>query len=191
MRVIRSSEYRRMRWKNGHGETAEIAISPPTATVDSFDWRISMARIEADGPFSRFPGIDRTLTVVAGSGLELAVEGLQPVTLFAGSAPYPFRGDSVAYATLRAGAVTDLNVMTQRTGFWHRVRRLTAAGTTAFGAGAAGTVLACGNGVQLRIDGVPAELGLFDSAVAEPRAATLDVLAAGEGGLILVEIGRA
>lgn len=191
MRVIRSSEYRRMRWKNGQGETAEIAISPSVATVDNFDWRISMARIEASGPFSRFPGVDRTLTVVTGSGLELAVAGRQPVTLFAGSAPYPFHGDSAAYATLHAGAVTDLNVMTQRTGYSHRVRRLTAAGTTALGASAAATVLACGDGVRLRIDGVPAELGVFDSVVAEPSAATLDILAAGEGGLILVEIGRA
>ncbi len=191
MRVVRSSEYRRMRWKNGQGETAEIAISPPAATVDDFDWRISMARIEADGPFSRFPGVDRTLAVVAGSGLELAVDGRQPVTLFAGSAPYPFPGDSAAYAALRAGVVTDLNVMTLRTGFWHRVRRVTAAGSIALGASAVVAVLACGDDVRLQFDEVPAELGVFDSIVTEHGAARLEVLAAGEGGLILVEIGRA
>ena len=50
-----------MPWKNGGGETAEIAVSPPGAALDDFDWRLSMARVETDGPFSAFPGIDRTL----------------------------------------------------------------------------------------------------------------------------------
>ena len=47
----RSADYRRMRWKNGLGETAQIAISPDGAALDGFEWRISMAHVEADGPF--------------------------------------------------------------------------------------------------------------------------------------------
>ncbi len=59
MRVIRSTDYRRMPWKNGSGETAEIAIWPDGVALDAFDWRISMARVAADGPFSAFAGVDR------------------------------------------------------------------------------------------------------------------------------------
>ena len=71
MRLIRSKSYRRMPWKNGGGETTEIAVSPQNASLEAFDWRVSMARVESDGPFSAFPGIDRTLAVLEGQGIEL------------------------------------------------------------------------------------------------------------------------
>ena len=48
-------------WKNGGGCTTEIAIAPPGASLDAFEWRISLATIAASGPFSAFPGVDRTL----------------------------------------------------------------------------------------------------------------------------------
>src|SRR3712207_8945836 len=35
MKILRSSEYRRMPWKNGKGETVEIAVFPPNASVDT------------------------------------------------------------------------------------------------------------------------------------------------------------
>ena len=35
-----------------------------------------MADVASDGPFSAFPGIDRTLIVVEGDGIELDVEGI-------------------------------------------------------------------------------------------------------------------
>ena len=60
MRVLRAADYPRMPWKNGGGETAEILVEPAGAPLDSFDWRLSMARVAADGPFSLFPGVERT-----------------------------------------------------------------------------------------------------------------------------------
>src|SRR5690348_16103916 len=73
MRIIRSSDYRRMPWKNGGGETVEVTIAPEGASLDAFDWRVSMARVASSGPFSRFPGVDRTLAVLAGGGMRLDV----------------------------------------------------------------------------------------------------------------------
>lgn len=55
MKIIRASEYKTMPWKNGGGVTVEIAIHPPGASVNAFDWRISMATVAQDGPFSSFP----------------------------------------------------------------------------------------------------------------------------------------
>ena len=43
MKILRSNDYRRMPWKNGGGETVEIAVSPERAPLSDFDWRISMA----------------------------------------------------------------------------------------------------------------------------------------------------
>ena len=62
-------------WKNGGGSTTEIAIAPPGAGLDDFDWRISLATISEDGPFSVFPGIDRTLILhtTEGPNVEAAV----------------------------------------------------------------------------------------------------------------------
>src|SRR3546814_16047971 len=50
-------------WKNGSGVTSELAIDPPGATAENFRWRISLARIAQDGPFSAFPGITRWITL--------------------------------------------------------------------------------------------------------------------------------
>ena len=124
MRLIRARDYRRMPWKNGGGETVEVAISPAGASLDAFDWRISMARVGTSGPFSRFPGIDRTLAVIEGAGVRLAVAGHDAVTLGRDTVPFAFRGDDPASAELIDGPIDDLNVMTRRTSYRHRLTRI-------------------------------------------------------------------
>ncbi len=113
-----------MPWKNGKGETVEIAVSPPGATVDNFDWRISMATVAEDGPFSVFDGIDRTLSVLSGKGITLSVAGHAPTTLRRETPPYGFPADRETHATLVSDPITDLNVMTRRGAFTHAVERI-------------------------------------------------------------------
>ena len=103
-----------MPWKNGGGETTEIIVSPPAAGMDDFEWRVSMARVAADGPFSVFPGIDRSLTLLEGEGLVLEIDGQAPVHLTPASSPFAFRGDAATFGRLTRGAILDLNVMTRR-----------------------------------------------------------------------------
>jgi len=122
MPLLPASARRETRWKNGGGSTAEIAVSPEGAGLDDFDWRVSMARVEGDGPFSAFAGVDRVLTVVEGV-LVLEVVGAAPVTLDAASAPHAFPGDVPTFGRLVDGPVVDLNVMTRRDRFSARVRR--------------------------------------------------------------------
>ncbi len=124
MRILRASEYKTMPWKNGGGVTVEIAIHPPGASVDAFDWRVSMATVAQDGPFSSFPGIDRTLAIIEGNGLALAISGHEPVALTTKSTPLPFAADVPVDATLMDGAIVDLNIMTRRSSFAHGVQRL-------------------------------------------------------------------
>ncbi|WP_430244807.1 HutD/Ves family protein [Neorhizobium sp. DAR64861/K0K2] len=124
MRILRASDYRRMPWKNGKGETVEIAVFPETATVDDFDWRISMATVAEDGPFSVFPDIDRTLSVLTGDGIELSVAGQPDHVLRPQTAPHAFPADAVTSAKLLSGPITDLNVMTRRGRFTHSVTLL-------------------------------------------------------------------
>lgn len=122
MRIVRAADYRRMPWKNGGGSTTEVAIAPANATLETFDWRVSMAHVATPGPFSRFPGIDRTLAVIAGAGLHLAMAGLT-VTLDRGAPPHFFPGDIETAATLIDGPVDDLNVMSRRARYDHRMTR--------------------------------------------------------------------
>ncbi|NTE54565.1 HutD family protein [Agrobacterium tumefaciens] len=123
MTLLRASDYKRMPWKNGGGETVEIAVFPPAASVNDFDWRISMATVASDGPFSIFPGIDRTLSILQGNGMALSIAATDPLLLTMESDPLPFPADVPVNATLPAGPITDLNVMTRRSTFRHTVQR--------------------------------------------------------------------
>ncbi|QDM15643.1 HutD/Ves family protein [Tardiphaga sp. vice278] len=125
MRLLRASDRLAMPWKNGGGSTTKIAIGPAGASLESFDWRISMAEVATDGPFSMFDGIDRTLAVIQGSGMELKIGEQAAVVLGCESAPLSFPGDTPTTARLLAGEITDLNVMTRRGRFGHRVIRIT------------------------------------------------------------------
>ncbi|HEX9468193.1 MAG TPA: HutD family protein [Bradyrhizobium sp.] len=124
MKVIRAVDCRTTPWKNGGGSTTEIAAEPSGASLDTFDWRVSMAKVASDGPFSEFPGIDRTLAVIKGSGLLLTIGSNAPVTVEPGSDPVHFAGDIATSARLIAGEITDLNVMTRRGRFSHRLLRI-------------------------------------------------------------------
>jgi environmental stress-induced protein Ves len=131
MRLLRSADHRVMRWKNGGGETIEVAVSPEGASLDDFDWRVSMAKVAVDGPFSSFPEIERTLCVLEGDGIVLAIEGQAPVRLTTASAPLAFRADVPVSASLIGTPIVDLNVMTRRTRFRHSIERMSGSAAVA------------------------------------------------------------
>ena len=54
-------------WKDGAGMTREIAVGG--ADAENFDWRISVAALTGDAPFSAYPGIDRCITLLHGAGM--------------------------------------------------------------------------------------------------------------------------
>lgn len=112
MRLLRAADRVATPWKNGGGVTREVAAWPPGAGLDAFDWRISLADVAADGPFSAFPGVDRVLTVIDGQGLVLEIDGR--TTPLKPGAPFAFPGEAAVMARLPAGPIRDLNVMVRR-----------------------------------------------------------------------------
>lgn len=108
---------RAMPWKNGGGSTVELAISPADAGLEDFAWRISTAQVAVDGAFSSFPGIDRSLAVLAGNGVCLQRADGQREMLLSGGAIAVFGGEEAISAQLLDGPITDLNLMTRR-GVW-------------------------------------------------------------------------
>lgn len=190
MRIFRASDHRRMPWKNGGGETTEIAVAPEGAGLDDFDWRVSMARVERDGPFSAFPGIDRTLSILEGEGLRLMVDGQPAVELAIGSEPFAFPADQPTDSTLLGGAVTDLNVMTRRAHLTHNVRRLHLSETAEIVLAARIALLFCHRG-SVRISGEGVQLGPLDCLLTEIPPETWRIEVDGVAVLFLIEIKAA
>ena len=105
-------------WKNGAGITREIAVGRVGAGASNFDWRISLAEVERDAPFSAFPGIDRCIVLLRGAGMRLRSDnGELDHRLDQALVPFHFSGDTPLSATLVDGASSDFNVMTRR-GAW-------------------------------------------------------------------------
>ncbi len=104
-----------MPWKNGGGVTREIVCMPPGAGMGDFDWRVSIAHIAGDGPFSAFPGMDRVITLLSGGGVHLlGDDGLVNHRLDTPLSPFAFAGEAAIHARLLAGDCHDFNLMTRR-----------------------------------------------------------------------------
>jgi environmental stress-induced protein Ves len=112
-RLLQPADYVRMPWKDGGGQTTEIASHPTGATLADFDWRVSIADVAADGPFSSFVGIDRTLALLAGAGMRLS-GATHAAELRAPYEPYAFSGDDATSCALVDGPVRDFNLMVRR-----------------------------------------------------------------------------
>lgn len=111
-RILRPDSYQKMPWKNGGGTTTEIwkAVGPDGAVL----WRISIADVAADGPFSEFPGIDRWIMMVEGKGMELNVAGLGVKRMEKPFEPLAFSGDARTECKLIDGPIRDFNLMVAR-----------------------------------------------------------------------------
>lgn len=116
----------RMPWKNGGGETLQLAIHPSGAGLDNFAWRISSARVASSGPFSSFPGVDRSLALLSGFGLNLSAPAVEfSAPLRADGQVVAFPGEWSVHGELSDAAdeVVDFNVMTRRNSWTHSVCR--------------------------------------------------------------------
>ena len=108
---LRAADYHRVRWKNDGGWTTEIALRDAPG---GFLWRVSIADIERDGPFSHFPGVDRILVLLEGNGIELDTDAALLQRLDRRFAQVAFPGEARIDCRLLAGPTRDFNVMTRR-----------------------------------------------------------------------------
>lgn len=125
MRIIRREDYRRMPWKNGQGMTEEVLSFPVGSDAERFDWRVSIAHVRTDGPFSLFPGVARTIALLEGKGLLLDLPEDRTVTLSGTSEPFSFPGEWPVAGRNLDGPTMDLNVMTRRGRYRHAMTRRT------------------------------------------------------------------
>lgn len=110
-------------WKNGGGVTTEVFVSPEGADLAGFQFRLSIAEVAGDGPFSAFPGIDRTTAILSGNGFELDFGNGKTSLLTQETAPFSYPGDAPAACRLLGGPTADLNAMSRRGSTRHRMVR--------------------------------------------------------------------
>jgi environmental stress-induced protein Ves len=125
VRVLRFAEYPVAPWRNGRGITREIAASAvpmastnrdpagedlPPLPAPTPAWRLSMATVDGEVPFSSFPGLRRMLGVVDGEGIELTVGGRMR-SLRRGETFGPFAGEAPASARPLDGPTLDLGLI--------------------------------------------------------------------------------
>ncbi|MCB1559549.1 MAG: HutD family protein [Xanthomonadales bacterium] len=107
-RLLPAESFRRMRWLNGAGWTREIHRQP--AQSEAFHWRASIAEIDADGPFSPFPGCQRQQALLRGNGLRLRFDSGE-VVLEPPHGQHAYPGDVAVNATLIDGPVHAFNLI--------------------------------------------------------------------------------
>lgn len=177
-----------VQWKNGGGSTTQIAIAPPEAGYDDFDWRVSLATIASDGEFSQFPDVDRTLVLLEGHGATLDIDGEERVLLCDDEPMVAFDGESKVYAKLNRGATTDFNVMTRRSRCYHTFGRRRLSGQSGFAARGDVTVLFLAEGDSLTVSNDAERIGLvrYDAVVFDSEGVWS--LEAAQGEILIVDI---
>jgi len=178
--LIQYASLRPTPWKNGGGATTEIAVFPLGAGFDEFDWRVSLATITEDGPFSQFPGIDRSLALVDGDGVLLDF-GDERVVLSPSEPLVEFAGEDLVHATViqpPSGQPTlDFNVMTRRGRCRHRLEPFVVRGTAELPRRSGSTLVFLAEGESLSVSSARERLALvrYDLLVLDGEQAwTLD-----------------
>lgn len=111
--VFSPEHFKTIPWKNGKGETIELAINDG-GTLDDFTWRLSMASVVEDGVFSDFSGYQRNLILIEGNGISLQHDHNKIDKLSNLLEVANFDGACRTVGNLHAGAITDFNIMTHQ-----------------------------------------------------------------------------
>lgn len=191
--VSRAAEQVRMRWKNGLGTTLEVARWDDPGGGEML-WRVSIADVATDGPFSLFGGYRRIISVLDGEGMALTVDGVRSRVLRQYD-PFAFDGGARTSCELVDGPIRDFNLIAdERVPARMRWTRL-AGNAEATGAARWVLVYNAGTGTLLvRADGddapgaAAARLMPGDCAQAQQEALLLEA-ADGDCACAIVEVG--
>jgi uncharacterized protein len=169
MQIIRKSSFTATPWKNGGGITHEaIRVA---ANGEAFRWRVSVAQIEASGPFSDFAGYNRKMVLLRGSGVRLTFDGGQRTYLREAGDLAEFDGALATECDLLGGSCADLNLMVSKSMKAARVRVERLRGPRVLHPQPHATTLVFGISGALSVDSggsEPALLDPWDLAVISP-----------------------
>ena len=167
-----------MPWANGGGTSYEIASDRNES--GEWAWRLAMAPVNEDGPFSRIECVNRFLTVVEGAGMLLSVDRkkLQCLPMQV----VRFRGDAITEATLTDGPIMDINLMVRRKEADGEIAIVSDAGVLE----GASIVVAVGGSAQVKCGDLTIDLERHDS-ILECDAETVSLIS---GTVCVVSVKR-
>jgi len=163
VRIQRSTEHRAMPWANGRGTSYEIACD--RGNDDQWTWRLAIAPVIVDGPFSLLPGVDRELIVIEGNGMVLETDG-KTLECLPGEV-VQFSGDASTYARLSDGPIVDLGLMMVRGSVVASMSVVTDAGEVI----GSRVVIALSEKVEIEVEGSLQQLKRLDAVIHEDDGA--------------------
>jgi len=116
LNIIHKNNFKTVPWKNGKGETTELAINKG-ASLANFDWRISIASVVEDGIFSDFSGYQRNLVLIEGNSIELCHNQTKTDKLCSLLDYATFSGGCSTEGNLPNGSIKDFNIITNEEKF--------------------------------------------------------------------------
>jgi uncharacterized protein len=112
LQIIRKASFKATPWKNGGGITHEVLRVPESG--DPFRWRVSVAHIDASGPFSEFAEYNRKMVLLQGAGVELRFADGSSKWLRNVGELVEFDGAVPVHCELLKGPSVDLNLMVNK-----------------------------------------------------------------------------
>ena len=111
---VKPEQWQTQRWQNGGGITHQICRQDD---AQGMVWRLSIAEVASDGPFSQFSGIERAIMLLSGDGFRLQNQSGVLCELHKALEPYYFAGETEINCSLLGGPVRDFNLMLRRSDY--------------------------------------------------------------------------
>lgn len=176
-------------WANGLGTTAVVAREPDD---DAWTWRLSLADVVEDGPFSSLPGVDRWIAVARGGRMELSLEGVPSCSLDVGGEAFAFSGDASTSCRVADGPLVDVNLMLRRGSATGSMTIVPVAAGVVLTADDVRAVVALSGRVRVGVDGGDHDLdGDSLDALVGASSASIVVRAVVASRIALVRVARA
>ncbi|WP_104088668.1 HutD family protein [Cryobacterium sp. N19] len=181
--ILRVADRVDVPWRNGAGVTSEILVSPGDG---DFDWRLSIATVDSDAPFSTFGGVDRCLLALSEQGLDLVDAG-RLVRLGAFES-HTFAGENEVASFGVTRPTLDLNLMTRRDRCSGTLESYPVAGSCSVAAGPGESVVVVIVGGSFTLGGQP--LAMFDAVRLDEVDTAAPVPLHGVGQLAVARVER-
>ncbi len=114
MKTLTEKDFREMNWKNGKGRTLELIRLSHPHDPELFSLRLSIASMKESGPFSHYPGIERSIILLEGKGVVLDFVDEIKMHLNEPLKPIQFAGEEEIEAKLIDGPIREFNIMAAR-----------------------------------------------------------------------------
>lgn len=113
IRLLKHDDYHLVAWKHRNGISTELFMEPGDAYLGDFDWRITRAVVDAQGEFSVFEGVDRSVAVISGT-LVLHLDSGDVLKMTKDSPPLPFKGEGFTWNELPTDELITFHALSRR-----------------------------------------------------------------------------